>query len=190
MEILIPVILLVASIGAYVWYATIVSRRNKALQALGTVDAHLQQRADLIPNLLRAARRFMTHEKDLIEEVTRLRAAATAPYDEKDAQAVGAHLDAARALGAEIGRLRIAVEAYPELRSERSVNEAMEQMGEVEAQIAAARRYYNAAVARLNDSVQVFPGDKIAGLAKVEAMPFYEASEAARAPVNADDYLT
>ena len=189
MEIIVPSILLLIAAGGYAWYASIIGRRNKALEALGGVDAHLQQRADLVPNLLRAARRFMAHEKELLTEVTALRERATAPYDRKDEGQVAGHLAAAEAFGAKLGQLRVAVEAYPELRSERTVSEAMEQMGEVEAQIVASRRYYNAAVTELNNSVEVWPGSVIAGLAKVGPMPFYEASETARASVNADDYL-
>ena len=189
MEVIVPVVLLVIAAGGYAWYASIIQRRNKAQEALGGVDAHLQQRADLVPNLLRAARRFMEHEKDLLAEVTALRERQAAPYDRGDAGEVSGHLAAAEAFGAKLGQLRVAVEAYPELRSERTVSEAMAQMGEVEAQITASRRYYNAAVTELNNAVQVWPGSAIAGLVNVEAMPFYEAAEGARAPVNADDYL-
>lgn len=189
MELLLIAVPLVLLIGGYVWYVSIVGRRNKALEALGGVDAHLQQRADLVPNLLRAAKRFMEHEKELLTEVTALRERATAPYDRKDGGEVAGHLAAAEAFGAKLGQLRVAVEAYPDLRSEATVSEAMDQMGEVEAQIVASRRYYNAAVTELNNAVQVWPGSMIAGMAKVDEMPFYEAADGARAPINADDYL-
>ena len=189
MELIVPAVLLgVAAIG-YLWYAGLIRRRNKAREALGGVDAHLQQRADLVPNLLRAARRFMEHEKELLTEVTALRERATAPYDRADPGQVSGHLAAAEAFGAKLGQLRVAVEAYPELRSERTVSEAMAQMGEVEAQITAARRYYNAAVTELNTAVEVWPGSVIAGMANVEPMPFYAADAGAGAPVNADAYL-
>lgn len=189
MEIIVPAVLIgIAALG-YVWYASIIGKRNKAREALASVDAHLQQRADLVPNLLRAARRFMEHEKALLTEVTALRERQAAPYDRSDAGQVGGHLAAAEAFGAKLGQLRVAVEAYPELRSERTVTEAMGQMGEVEAQITASRRYYNAAVTELNTAVEVWPGSLIAGAANVEPMPFYEADAGARAPVDADDYL-
>ena len=189
MEIIVPVLLLAAAVGLYAWYASIIGRRNRALEALGSVDAHLQQRADLVPNLLKAARRFMEHESELLSEVTALRERVTAPYDRKDPEAVSGHLAAAEALGAKLGAIRVQMEAYPDLKSDRVVDEAMEQMGEVEAQITAARRFYNAAVTRLNDAVQIFPGDKIAAMANVKPMPYFEAAEAARAAPDADAYL-
>ena len=189
MELIVPLVLLALAGGAYAWYASIVSRRNRALEALGSVDAHLQQRADLVPNLLKAARRFMEHEGTLLSEVTALRERVTAPYDRTDPQAVSGHLAAAEALGSKLGQVRVQMEAYPDLKSDRVVDEAMEQMGEVEAQITAARRFYNAAVTRLNNAVQVFPGDKIGAMAGVQPMPYFEATEGARAAPDADAYL-
>ena len=52
----------------YVWYATIVKRRNRVSEALAGIDVQLQQRLDLIPNVLTTARRFMdrTDEVDAI----------------------------------------------------------------------------------------------------------------------------
>ena len=61
----------------YLWYATIVRRANKVREALGSIDAHLRQRHDLIPNLVKLAGKFMAHERGLIEEVTRLRTKAS-----------------------------------------------------------------------------------------------------------------
>jgi LemA protein len=67
--------------------------------------------------------------------------------------------------------------------------QAMQTYNEVEAQIAAARRFYNSAVTALNNSVQIFPGSVIAKAVGIAEMPFYETDDAARAPVNVDDFL-
>ena len=66
---------------------------------------------------------------------------------------------------------------------------AQQTYNEVEGHISAARRYYNASVARLNNAVEIFPGSLIANVAKVTTMPFFEIEEAARQPVNVEDYL-
>ena len=60
---------------------------------------------------------------------------------------------------------------------------------EVEAQIAASRRFYNSSVTSLNNSIQIFPGNLIAGLAKATSMPFYEADDASKKNVNVDDII-
>ncbi len=72
---LIGAIALALVIG-YLWYATIVARRNKVNEALGSIDVHLRQRHELIPNVVRLAGRFMEHERGLMEAVTRLRVQA------------------------------------------------------------------------------------------------------------------
>lgn len=173
----------------YFWYAGIIRKRNRVNEALGGIDVQLTMRSDLIPNILTIAKKFMEHEKSLLETITQLRTQASAPYDKGDATAIANHLSAAEALSSQMGQLKIAVEAYPTLKSDQTMIQAMQSYNEVEAQLAAARRFYNAAVTALNNAVQIFPGNLIAGYAGVSAMPFYEAAEAARAPVNAKDFL-
>ena len=57
----------------YFWYASIITRRNKVREALSSVDVHLNQRHDLIPNIVALAGRYMEHERALLTDVTRLR---------------------------------------------------------------------------------------------------------------------
>jgi LemA protein len=84
----------------------------------------------------------------------------------------------------------VQVEAYPDLKAEQPVQEAMTQFGEVEGHISAARRFYNSAVTDLNNLVQIFPTSTIARWVNVGEMPYYEVEEAAaRQPVDVDDYM-
>src|SRR3954470_5805782 len=62
-----------AAVAVYLWYVSIITRRNKVREALSSVDVHLNQRHDLIPNIVSLAARFMDHERALLTEVTRLR---------------------------------------------------------------------------------------------------------------------
>jgi LemA protein len=173
----------------YIWYAGIIGKRNKAKEALSGIDVQLTMRSELIPNILTIAKKFMEHEKSLLATITELRTKADAPYDKNNPDAVRAHITAAEMLSTQMGQLKIAVEAYPTLKSDQTMVDAMRSYNEVEAQLAAARRFYNAAVTSLNNSVQIFPGNVIAGLAGVSEMPFYQGAEGAAAPVNAKDYL-
>lgn len=175
--------------GGYFWYVSLIRRRNRAREALASVDVQLRKRHDLLPNVLKLAGRFMAHEKELMEEIVRLRTAAMQGYRPEAPDEVKAHLDAEAMLQAATGRLMVAVEAYPQLRSAETMVTAQQTFTEVEGHISAARRFYNSAVADLNTAVEVFPGSVIAGLAHVRPLPFFEAEEAARAPVDVDDYL-
>lgn len=176
-------------VGGYIWYAALIGKRNRAREALSGIDAQLKQRFDLIPNVLKIAQKFMEHEKGLITEITELRTTAAKPYDRNDAAAVREHLDATQSLSNKMGALMVNVENYPTLKSDQTMVQAMQTYNEAEAQITAARRFYNASVTDLNNAVQIFPGNLIAGLAGVKEMPFFEATETERGSVDAGAYF-
>jgi LemA protein len=182
-------IIAAAAVAAlYFWYASIITRRNKVREAWSSVDVHLNQRHDLIPNIVALAGKYMEHERGLLTDVTRLR-------DEARTTAAATPADAAKRfalegkLGQRVGQLMVSMEAYPELKADKPVIEAQQTWIETEAQITASRRFYNAAVNQLNNAIQVFPGSIIAGLAGVSAMPLYEAPAEARIAPTVDGIL-
>lgn len=175
--------------GAYFWYASIISKRNKALETLSGIDVQLKKRHDLIPNVVKLAKKFMEHEKGLLEEITELRSQAVKGYTPEDSDSLSKHLSVEQLLSGKMGQLMVAVEDYPDLKSDETMLQAQRTYNEVEEQISAARRFYNASVTSLNNSVQIFPGNIIARKVKISAMPFFETDEASKAPVNADDIL-
>ena len=173
----------------YGWYVTLITRRNKVHEALSSVDVQLRKRHDLLPNILKLAQKFMSHEKELLDRLTALRSRAQAGYAVDDPDAVKQHLEAERGLQAAAMQLFAVAENYPELRSSETVQQAQQTFTEVEGHISAARRFYNAAVTSLNNACEIFPGTIIAGWAKVRPMPFFEIEESVRAPVDVDDYM-
>jgi LemA protein len=182
-------IIAAAAVAAlYFWYASIITRRNKVKEALSSVDVHLNQRHDLIPNIVALAGRYMEHERALLTDVTRLREAArqTAPTTPADASK---RFALEGELGQRVGQLMVSMEAYPQLKADQPVMDAQRTWTETEAQITASRRFYNAAVNQLNNAIQVFPGSIIAGIAGVSAMPFFEAPAEARVAPTVDAIL-
>src|SRR5919202_1974398 len=111
----------------------------------------------------------MEHERGLFEAVTRLR--------EQVLQAppgTEARFQLENELGRQAGRLMARLEAYPQLKSDATVIEAQRTWTDVEGQLAAARRFYNAAVSDLANAAQIFPGSILARLASVTVPPFFE----------------
>ena len=188
MEIFFGVILLFL-ILLYFLYARIIRNKNNVFEALAGIDVQLKNRSNLIPNVLTIAKKFMNHEKDLIENVTKLRTKENQPYDKSDPTAIKDHISAAATLGSELGKVMISVEAYPELKSNETMIQAQLTYNEVEAKIAAARRFYNSAVSQLNNSIEIFPGSILSKYANAQIMPFYEADEASKQPISADKFL-
>ncbi|MDO8837680.1 MAG: LemA family protein [Parvibaculum sp.] len=177
--------------GGYGWYVSLITRRNEVREAMGSIDVQLRKRFDLLPNIVALAQKFMTHEKSLLGELTALRAQVETPYAKDDPAAAGAHLEASKKLEAGMIRFFAVAENYPELRSAETITRAQATFEEVEGNIAAARRFYNSAVARLNNAVEIFPGSIIANIANVQSFPFYEVEDAAaRQPVDVNKLMS
>ena len=73
-------LVLLAIAVLYFWYASLVRRRNQVFQALSGIDVQLQKRGQLIPNILAIAKRFMSHEAEVLQSVTRLRSQMSDSY--------------------------------------------------------------------------------------------------------------
>jgi len=183
------IVLAIAVAVVYVLYARLIVRRNKVLEALGDIDVQLTKRHDLIPNVLRIAERFMEHERTLLDEITAQRNKAQAGIGSRDGATVGQHLEAETQLQGLMTHFFAVAEAYPQLKSAEPMLEAQATYNEVEEHIAAARRFYNAAVAALDNARQVFPGSILSRWGGISAYPYYRGDDAVRAPVDADAYL-
>jgi LemA protein len=154
--VLIAVVVIV--LGGVMMYNTLVRKRNAVDQAFGTIDVQLTQRYDLIPKLVETVKQFMGHERGLLEEIVRLRSQAM--NGQTTAEKVSANNELTNALG----RLNVQVEAYPQLRSSDTFVHLQRSLNEVEEQLAAARRSYNAAVTDYNNAVETFPNSIVAGM--------------------------
>lgn len=176
-------------VGFYLLYVQLITKKNRAREALSSIDVQLKKRHDLVPNILTIARKFMDHEKELLSEVTQMRSLAGADYDKSNPDAVKEHLGAEKKLQSSMMQFFAVAENYPDLKSHSTMVQAQETYEEVEGHIAAARRFYNSAVTDLNNAVEIFPGSLIAGFIRIVAMPYFEMDEAEKKPVDAADYL-
>jgi LemA protein len=168
------VILGLVLLAAYSLYVSLISKRNTCREALSDIDVQLKKRADLIPNMLAMAKKFMEHETEIMTQLTELRTKTSQNVDPNNAEEIKQHFAAADQLSTKLSQFTITMENYPDLKSNQTMVEAMESLNEVEAQIAAARRFYNSAVTALNNSAQIFPSSLVARMVGVSAMPFYQ----------------
>ena len=182
--------ILLLIVGVYIWYVQIISRYNKTQEALGSIDVYLKKRHNLVPNVIKLAERYMTHEKTLLENITNLRNKAQQSYKENSNTEVKEHLEAEAGLQSQMKQLFALAENYPDLKSSETIIEAQDTFKAVENDIASSRRFYNSAVVRFNNSVQIFPGTFIANMVNKEALPYFELStdDVARKPINIEDY--
>jgi LemA protein len=156
-------------------YNRLVRERNGCDNAFSTIDVQLKMRCDLIPKLVDAVRGYMTHERGTLEALTDLRSRASAPGVPAGERVV---LDAQ--MSGLLTGLFARVEAYPDLKSNQTVLMLQRSLNEVEAQIAAARRAYNAAVTVYNTSTETVPSNLVAGMFGFARRPLFEAATADR----------
>ncbi len=182
------IVLLVLLIMAWLVYVGLIKKRNNVKEAFASIDVQLKKRYDLIPNVLFIANKFMEHERELLTGITELRAQAVKMPAEL-AQAKQ-KIDLDNQISGMMGKLMVAVENYPQLKSDQTMIQAMQTYSEQEEHIAAARRFYNSAVKELNNAVEIFPSSLVAVMVGVKAAPFFEASEQERQKIDASSYFT
>jgi LemA protein len=158
-------------------YNRLVALRQTTGQAWSDVDVQLKQRHDLIPNLVETVKGYAAHEAGTFEAVVKARnAAVSASTPEQAAAAEGA-------LGQALGRLFALAEAYPELKANQNFLSLQSELSEIENRIAAARRFFNNAVAEYNSAIQQIPAVFFAGSLGFTPRGFFELPEAERAAV-------
>jgi len=160
MEIVIACAFLVG-LGLLVWgilvFNRLVRARNLVHAGYADIDVQLQKRHDLVPRLVEAVRAYAGYEQTVLEDVTRLRGQA------EDAQDVTQRDAAEQALAGGLGKLILLSEDYPDLKAGENFRQLVDELTEVEDDIAASRRFYNGAVRQLNDRVQHVPDRFVAG---------------------------
>jgi len=157
-------------------YNSLVVKRNQVRNVFSTVDVLLKKRCDLIPNLVAAVQGYIQHERSTLKELTELRSRALAGnLKPEETLALNAQL------GNLLGAVRVAVEAYPDLKASRNFLQLQAALNEVEEQISAGRRAYNAAVTAYNNAVQTVPLNVVAGMFHFQPAALFAAAEADRA---------
>lgn len=164
---------LVVIIGAWLVmvYNGLIRLRTQVDEAWSDIDVQLKRRHDLIPNLVESVKGYMTHERELLENVTKYRTQAMAAQAQGDTQGLA---KAEGMLGGLLGNLRVAVEAYPDLKANQTVQQLMDELSDTENKIQAARRFYNGIVRDYNIKLHVFPNNMVAGMMNFTAREFFE----------------
>ena len=151
----------------------------------GDLEAQIQRRADLVPNLVATVKGFAAQERETLEAVVSARARATSvqltPEMLSDPQAVAQFQEAQGSLSSALSRLLVVVEAYPELKSDQRFRDLQIQLEGTENRISVARQRYNEAVERFNFSIRRFPNSLTNNLLlHLERKEYFEAEAGAQ----------
>ena len=156
-------------------YNNLVKLRNNRENAFANIDVQLKQRYDLIPQLVSTVKGYATHERELLERVTAARTAAMS------ATGINDKIQAENALSSALAGLKVSVEAYPDLKANQNFLQLQAELSDIENKLAATRRFFNSATKELNNAVQTFPANIIAGMFGFHKEPMFEIPREERA---------
>jgi LemA protein len=154
-------IIVVVIVGAFAGlyfttYNNIVGLSTNVESAWANVDTQLQRRYDLIPNVVNAARAYMTYEGSILQNVTELRTRWADAYQSGNLDAIN---NATSALESGVSSMMVTFEAYPTLQASDVVQSLMITLEGTENRISTERIRYNDAVRDYNTAIQVFPAN-------------------------------
>jgi LemA protein len=150
-------------------FNTLVTLKNRYLNAFSQIEVQLKRRYDLIPNLVETAKGYLTHERETLDAVTTARNDAAAILRAMQDGNIGGEqmaklANAENALQGALGKLNVTMEAYPDLKASENMQQLSEELTTTENRVAFARQGYNDAVMAYNTYRQSFPPTVFAGM--------------------------
>jgi len=171
--VVIAAIVLLGLIFGVQMYNGLVKKEVAVSTAWAQVENVLQRRADLIPNLVSSVKGYVTHEREVLDDLARARTQYTG------AATVSDKIKAAGEMEGALGRLLVIVENYPNLKANETFLKLMDELAGTENRIAVERKRYNEAVQDFNTTIRKIPYNIMAGMAGFSPKPFFEAQPAA-----------
>ena len=173
------ILVVVVLLGLYLMstYNKLVRLRNGAEEAFKSINVFLKQRYDLIPNLINTIKGYTQYESSTLEKIVELRSKAMAAGGTDGGEA---ELQLSSALKSVFALS----ENYPDLKANQEFLQLQQTLSTLEESIQRSRRYYNASARDMNDAVEMFPSNLIAGPFGFHRMDYFEVDEAETKNVN------
>ena len=160
MPVILTIILLVIIFAIFVMitYNSLVSARNNVHNAWSQIDAELQRRFDLIPNLVETVKGYMNHEESVLTKVTELRSSWG------NASSISEKAKLENELTSTLSAISVVAENYPDLKANANFMSLQEELSNTESKIAYSRESYNNVTTAYNTKLEIFPNNIIAGM--------------------------
>ena len=176
------VIILVFALMLIVLYNSLIRKKNAVGNTFGAIDAMLKKRYDLLPNLVTTVKTYMNYERETLTKITELRNQATTANISPDQK-----IQLENQIGSAMRSIMIQVENYPDLKANQNFLQLQGSWNEIEEQVSAARRAYNATVNDYNNAVEQFPTNMMSRMMNYTLKPYLEIPEEERKNVSAED---
>lgn len=168
------IILIILGLLFVIIYNDLIKQRNRVENAWAQIDVQLKRRYDLIPNLVETVKGYAKHEKTLLEDITKARAAVMS------ANSISETAEASNYLSSTLKSLFAVAENYPELKANQNFMQLQKDLMEIENKIAYSRQFYNDTVMKYNISIQTIPKNIVASLMGFKKKDLFETQQAER----------
>jgi LemA protein len=156
------------------YYNRIIRLENRIDNSWAQIDVQLRRRADLIPNLMETVKGYMTHEREVLENVTKARSALMSAKTPQE------NINADNMLTGALKSLFAVAENYPNLKANENFLNLQDELSNTENKIAYSRQHFNDSVLAFNNIVETIPGKWFAGMMNKKTREMLQIPEAAR----------
>lgn len=157
-------------------YNKIITRKNQVENSFASIDVMLKKRADLIPMLVNTVKGYAKHEEELFTKITQLRDQSKQTSLDSEGR-----VQVENEITKGIAKVMIISEAYPDLKASQNFLHLQKSISEMEEQLSAARRAFNASVNDYNNGIEKFPSNIIAGMINAKRKSMFELPSTNRA---------
>ena len=148
-------------------YNVCVSLRNKVKQSKSSIDVYLNQRFDLIPNLVECVKAYQIYEEKILNELV----------EERNRYKNTQSIKEANTLNSNMMNIVVTAEANPNIKASEQYKNLQSALIRMESQLQAARRIYNGDVTLYNTSIASFPRNIVASIFGFEYAELFEIEE-------------
>ena len=153
-------------------YNNLIQKKNAIDNAYFSMDVMLKKRYDLIPQLVETVRGYMTHEKDVLTQLTELRQKVIVENLNTNDKV---ELD--NKINSGLQNVFASFENYPQLKASENFLKLQGAINEAEEQLAASRRFYNAAVNDYHNGIEMFPSSLVASWMGLKHKTFFSIAD-------------
>lgn len=190
MALIMFVVVLIVILAFFIMvYNGLIRLKNQCENAFSQIEVQLKRRHDLIPNLVKIAKRYLSHEQDTLSAVINARNSASdiqsAAHSVADDEVVARIANAENLLSKHLRAFNAVVENYPELKADGTMKQVMDELTNTENRIGFARQHYNDSIMAYNNQREVFPNNLISGFfqfGKLMPLEFEDKSDIQNAP--------
>lgn len=181
LNIVVPILIVVGIVGVSMVgsYNGLVSKDEAVKQANSKIEASLQRRADLIPNVVNSVKGYMSHEDEIFTKIADARSKIGSGNKE-------VKKEGETELTSAISRLLVVQENYPELKADAQVSALISELEGTENRLFIARKDYNDTATEYNKSIRKFPASMMAVMFGFQRAELIEADKDAKVAPKVD----